>query len=253
MYERPEAIDSILKVLLQLPVPELIARCSIDDRDDPMYVPSECVLYFVRRPPPAGGDEAFRTLFMLLRQRVRRAVRVTKRRLPGTGKVGESDFDLGVRDSVVGQFQIILCRDLQGYDDRLDFFECRFDGAIANLRRNARRDAGRATAGQEPLYDEGDSNSPSPEVEAAFADMKGGLQDGPPDFLYRSKLRAVIDSLPDNERRVLELRFEGVPIDPDDKSKPSIVKYLKCSEKSVRIWWGKATERIREAMKEDGE
>src|SRR4051794_27436561 len=74
LYCRPNEVEALLAALSRLPKQELVERARIDDPDDPRYVPSECLLYFVRRPNFGTDAEAFRTLFVTLRQRVLRAV-----------------------------------------------------------------------------------------------------------------------------------------------------------------------------------
>jgi hypothetical protein len=48
IYFRPVEIEAKLEELEHLPRDELLERCQIGDRSDPKYVPSECVVHFVR-------------------------------------------------------------------------------------------------------------------------------------------------------------------------------------------------------------
>src|SRR4051794_11019747 len=94
LYCRPSEIESQLAALSQLPTQEFVERVSIKDPADPHYVPTECVLYFVRRPNVGSDQGALRTLFTVLRQRVLRAVPVPERHLSGSSKKAESVVDL---------------------------------------------------------------------------------------------------------------------------------------------------------------
>jgi hypothetical protein len=48
LYTRTARIEALLNELEQLPRAELVARSQIADRSAPGYVPSECLMYFVR-------------------------------------------------------------------------------------------------------------------------------------------------------------------------------------------------------------
>ena len=124
---------------MQLPASELVRRARIEQAEDPDYVPSECVLFFVRRPSIGDDETVFHDLFVVLRQRVLRAVPVPGRRLAGANKFAEKATDLEVREAVLQKLQELLCGDRGEYDERLDFFECRFNQALAFLRSTARR------------------------------------------------------------------------------------------------------------------
>src|SRR4051812_41555275 len=85
-YERPKEVEQALAGLLQLPASELVRRACIEEVQDPDYIPPECVLYFIRQPTFAGNENALHDLFVVLRQRVFRAVPVPTPRLAGTNK-----------------------------------------------------------------------------------------------------------------------------------------------------------------------
>lgn len=86
----------------------------------------------------------------------------------------------------------------------------------------------------EPLFADEKSDEPSHEVEAALA----RLQQDPVEKLnaedYRRRLLAAIDTLPDQERRVINLLLKDIPIDSKDPNATTIVGILNCSEKTVR-------------------
>jgi hypothetical protein len=70
-----------------------------------------------------------------------------------------------IRDAVLFRFQELLCQDRAGYDDRLDYFEIRFDGAIANLRRTARRKTWKEENRSQPLSYDDETSELSSEVD----------------------------------------------------------------------------------------
>ena len=48
LYERDPKVEALIAELAVLPRDELIARAAITKRSDPRYVPSECLVYFIR-------------------------------------------------------------------------------------------------------------------------------------------------------------------------------------------------------------
>lgn len=251
LYSRPREVETLLVALAGLPGSALVERARIDNPDDPGYLPSECVLYFVRRPPQNNADVQ-RDLFVLLRKRVLAAVPVPSRRIPGSGKLAESAVDLEIREAVLHKFQVLLCNDRRGYEELLDYYECRFNSALASLRATARRDARREAARTEPLESDSDTSEPSPEVEAALSRLRPPLGQGDGvDFLYRSKLLRAISLLPADERRVIELILQGFPIDSTDEETDTIAKILGCVEKTVRNRRDRAFLKLRDALKEE--
>ena len=48
LYTRSAGVETLLKELDQLPRDKLVARCQIAGRNEPGYVPSECLMYLVR-------------------------------------------------------------------------------------------------------------------------------------------------------------------------------------------------------------
>lgn len=247
-YDRPKEIDEVLAVLSQLPARELDERARIEDPNHPSYVPPECILYFVRRLTSDKDEPLLRELFKVLRQRVLRAVPVPRRRLSGSNKLAEEAADLEIRDAVLHRFQELLCGDRVEYDERLDFYECRFNKALAYLRSTARRNVQKERSHFEPMTLDGDTNELTKEVEVALAASRGPADGHIDDFLFRSKLHVAISSLPTKERQVIELLREGMPIDSIDVEVLTIAKVVGCTEKTVRNRRDRAFARLREAL-----
>ena len=179
-----------LERLTQLPIEE-VARCAaIDDSGHPEFMPSECVLHFVRQARTHGDAAPYRDLFVVLRNRILRAVPAHARTVAGSAKTGVRASDSDIQDFVLDRFQVMLCSDRREYDDRLDFYEVRFNSAIAKLRLDARRKVERYEARHEQVVYDGDGATPSQKVEEALArlrDQDGKKED---DFLYRLKFHA---------------------------------------------------------------
>lgn len=247
---RPE-VEALLGVLLGLPVHELVERARVEDTNDLRYLPSECVLYFVRRPHPGNNDDTLRALFEVLRRRVLRAVPVPARRLPGSTKLAEGAIDLDIREAVLHKFQMLLCQDRREYEERLDFYECQFNGALTRLRATSRRDVRRDASRYESLDSDTDPTEPSAEVESALARLRSPPIPGDSDFLFRSKLLRAISLLPADEQRVVELLLQKMPIDSKEEGVLTIAKVLDCAEKTVRNRRDRAFAKLRDALGEE--
>lgn len=235
-YRRPE-VEEALAVLVQLPPTEVASRAKIKDTDHRDYLPTECVLYFIRRWDPIKDGSAFHDLFNILRQRILRAVPVFSRRVANSNQIAERAFDLEVRDAVIHKFQELLCRDRREYDEKLDFYEGQFNLTLARLRSTARRDLGKKEIRDRAAAAGGHPGRAHDEVEAALASLRDDAEKKEREF-YRSRLQVAISSLPQDERRVIELILEGLTLD-------AIARALKCVEKTVRNRRDRAVKRLR--------
>ncbi len=250
-YFRPQIIEQSLAALDLLSIDEVAERAKIDDSKDRDYVSSECVLHFVRQSKARGDGNAYFDLFTILRQRVLQAVPVIPRRVSGLSKSAEKGSDLDVQEHVIQAFQKLICSDRNEYDERLDFYEIRFKKAVARLRASARRSVRKHTSRLENMTYEDDSTTPSAEVEEALARLKGPGGDEKLDFLYRSRLLAAINALPPDERRVIELCLQDMDIESEDGEALTMVKVLKCVEKTVRNRRDRAFAKLRETLQKE--
>jgi DNA-directed RNA polymerase specialized sigma24 family protein len=159
--------------------------------------------------------------------------------------------DADIQEHVLQRFQELLCADREGYDERLDFYEIRFNAAVAKVRLSARKQVGIYESRRESLAYDGDTVTVSGDMEEALARLKNADSGSEIDFLYRSKLHAAIKSLGPDERRVVELLLQDMAIDSKDDEAVTIVKILGCSEKTVRNRRDRAFATIREALKDE--
>ncbi|MCG3138757.1 MAG: hypothetical protein HJJLKODD_02625 [Phycisphaerae bacterium] len=252
IYCRPNSVEEALEVLLKLSPQEVARRSCIEDCEHPEYVPSECMLHFLRHAELAGSEDVLCDLFVVLRQRILKAVPVRKKHVFGSSKTGANSVDLEIRDAVLDKFQEMICADRIKYDERLDFYECRFNRAIDKLRATARKTAWHEAYRYVSVDSANESNDPSEEVELALKAMKSPMYAEEVDFLYRSKLRAAIISLPPDERRVIELYYvDDMSIESNDGETSTIVKILGCTEKTVRNRRDRALQKLRDALGEE--
>src|ERR1035437_10075877 len=248
LYERDPKIKALIAELAALSRDELIARAAITKRSDPRYIPSECIIYFIRASRRDNGEAWFERLYRTLTERVLRS-------LPKAGSPDGKTESLTrgvVRDKVFGRFVELLSADRADYVDKLDYFEVRFDGALASLRRDAQEQAWRDENRSQPLeYDE-DSGELSPEVEAAAGTHDPLAASDFDEPAFPSRLDAAIEALPTEQSRIIHMLKQGLPIDSKEPDVMTIAKALGRSEKTVRTYRDKAFAALRAAMA-DGE
>jgi len=244
-YSRPPDVEASLDALLALGRAALVERCRISDSRNPDYVKSECILYFVRL---SRANRHFEELFRILRVRVQRALPAVERFVEEGAKASVQSPAVQIRDAVLFRFQELLCLDRADYDERLDYFEIKFDGAIANLRLTARRKAWKDDNRSSPLTYDDETSEPTKEVEDALARLHPLSASKIDDPVYRSRLDAAIDSLPADQRRVIEMLLQNFQIESDDPEMTTIVKVLGRTEKTVRNRRDRAIATLRAAL-----
>ena len=243
LYKRVEYIEAKLVELALLSSNDLIARCKIRRRDDTKYVPSECLLYFVRVSPMDSSESHAEQLYKLLVERVLRGL-PNAENADGTLSLSKSE----IREKAFHRFVVLLARDRKCYSEKLDYFEIRFDGALANLRRDAQeqvwRDENRSTS----LEIDDETGELSLEVERAGGsfDSFNVVELDTDD--YRSRLNAAIETLPQGQRRIVEMIRQGIPIDSKRAGAMTIAKALKKSEKTIRTHRDKAYAALRDVL-----
>lgn len=247
-YTRPSNIEAKLVELEGLSRSELLDRIQIRRRDDPNYVPSECLLYFVRASRADNSMASFESMYKVLTERVMRS-------LPKADSVDGETTSLTksvIRDKVFGRFVELLSADRVEYCEKLDYFEVRFDGALASLRRDAQEQAWRDENRSTPLEFDEDTGEPSDKVENAagnFDPFSAPEMDG---SAYRSRLDAAIEGLPQEQMRIIEMLRKGIPIDSKDLDAVTIAKTLGKSEKTIRTHRDKAVAALRAFLSGDG-
>jgi hypothetical protein len=250
-YTRTASIEALLNQLEQLPRADLVMRCQITDRNDPGYVPSECLMYFVRATREDNSDQHFERLYQILLSRVLRA-------LPNPEKsdgevVRISQTKSRIRDAAFDRFTEALAFDRQVYSEKLDYFEVRFHGAVANLRRDAQDMAWREENRTATIEYDPETNEPSAEVEEAAGTFNPFENSEFEQNDYRSRLDAAIDTLPREQIRIIQMLRQGFLIDSKDPDAVTIAKTLKKSEKTIRLHRDRAIKAVRAALSGESE
>jgi len=249
LYTRDRKIESLLVELSSLSREELIARAAISRRTDPNYIPSECIVYFIRASRADNREIWFERLYRILAERVLGS-------LPKAESVDGMTESLTrgvIRDKVFSRFVEFLAADRAVSSEKLDYFEVRFDGALASLRRDAQEQAWRHENRSTSLEYDDETGEISPEVERAaghFDPFAAPEIDGK---AYRLRLDAAIEALPPEQSRIIEMLRQGFPIDSKEPGAMTIAKALGRSEKTVRTYRDKAIATLRTVFTEGDE
>jgi hypothetical protein len=225
LYERPEHIEQLLRELQGLARDELMERSLIRDRSNPSYIPSECLVHFVRASRRDNSEAWFERLYKTLLDRVSRAIP----RSDGVGNTTSLTRER-IREKVIDRFIELISEDRTSPGDRMDFFEVRFDLGIKRLRMDAQEQAWRDENRSVGL-DEADA---AMENDSGSAVVDRLAEDISSDPLFRRKLYAAIGTLPPEQSRTIHLLLNGWLTHSSDPDAMTIAKALNCSDRSVR-------------------
>lgn len=204
LYTRSEDVERLLAGLVNQPEDEILARAAITRRSAPGWLPGECLVFMMRRASRGGDRRAYGRWCTLVLARIRA-------RMPYAPSTGSAPWrELEMTDYALNRFGGLLGPDREGYNEKLDIYEARFDLALANLRRDALRTV--LPAKDEPTPVEFGSD-PKVELEVERAksgdDIFGHARENDEDF--RSAAWSAIDALPTEQNRILTMTREGVP------------------------------------------
>ena len=242
LYKRVDDIEAKLVQLESLSRKELVDRCKIRNREDANHVPAECLLYFVRAIRTDSSNSDFEELYKLLVERVLRGL-PNADNADGTLSLAKSE----IREKAFDRFVFLLASDRRCYNEKLDYFEIRFDGALANLRRDAQEQVWR-DENRSATLELDETGELSPEVERAARKFAPFSVSELETNDYRSRLDAAIETLPQEHKRIVEMIRQGIPIDSTIPDAVTIAKVLKKSEKTVRTHRDKAYAKLRAAL-----
>lgn len=225
-YERRSSVEAEIAELERLDPDELVARCQQWPVSVAGTVSPEALLYFVRTTDVASPYHE-----PLLRALMQTALQ----RLPKPENLDGKTTDLGelsIRDRVMDKFVDRLLGDQAEYDDKLDYFEINFNGAMAKDRLDASAQVRVEQKRSAELLNENDEIST--EVEQAVEHYNPFDPDELDKKDYRRLLNSAIDTLPSLQKQIIEMLRHGIPIMSIDPSVPTISKVLNKAEKTIR-------------------
>lgn len=226
LYVRRTVVEAEIGELEKLEPNELVARCQQWPESAPGAMSPEALLYFVRTIDAASPHHE-----PLLRALMRSVLH----RLPKPDNVDGTTTDLAelsIRDRVMDMFVDRLLGDQAEYDDKLDYFEINFNGAMAKDRSDAGAQIRVEQNRSAELLNEDDEISA--EVEQAVEHYDPFDPDELDKKDYRRLLNGAIDTLPLLQKQIIEMLRRDIPIMSSDPSVPTISKVLRKAEKTIR-------------------
>lgn len=239
LYTRTPENEALLAQLEALPKTELVLRCEILSDKNPQYVPSECVLYFLRTDRNSLTNALFERLYKVLIGRL-------LRQLPSAStSESENMFSTMVRDKARDTFCERLTLDIMQDCNHLDYFEIRFASAVASLRKDAYRDVKREQDRRVAIESEDEDVSEfSIEIETAAGSYDPFDTENYLNINYRFALLEAIEELPDLQRRIIQMIMKDIPIYSEKDSVLTISKVLGKSDKTIRTQRDKAYKKL---------
>lgn len=245
LYRRPDEVERIISEVSGLSFEEFIQHAKQTNRKHPNYLPSEVLVHKIRSKNNNISDREFEAIYELLYERIARSC--PKVTVHVDRSTGEDSRLMEIREFVIERFVTLVLRDRSKYEERLDIFEIRFDRAVKSLRQDAHRKMSRQ---ENPLttleYDES-GNVPS-EVEESLSFLNPHMRTPEQEITFRFEVRQAIDSLPDEERIVIDMLVAEIPIESKNPEEHSIAELLGCTPRTVRNRRNRAVHKIQKAL-----
>lgn len=241
-YFRRNVVEAEIQVLAGISAAEFERRAKLWQAKDPEFVSPEALLYFVRNAAPGAHREKL-TEQLLVR---------LARRVPAIANAGGDTVSLtkmNVREEVCDHFVDILLSDRKQYDDRLDYYEVNFNGAVAADRRDANARHWKHENRTTELENEEGEVSAEVESTVKYDPFDADELDKKD---YRLLLDEAIESLPEFQRRIVVMWRQGIPIESNDSSVESISTVLKKSERTIRTHRDKAFASLKMRLERKG-
>lgn len=249
LYQRLPEIQAWIEKLEVLDETSRLPQFDGTSRKQAGYVPTEVVLHFLRKAWIDGEKGQFNQIFRILLKRVEQSLQF---------KIWDSRIGSAadIREEIISCFVVSITEDCKSQGDLLDFYEIHFDQAMAALRTSVLRKF-KTVAGDITTVSlgsqESDGPEVSPEVEAALETFLSGDPQRIDDPAFRSVLFAAIDRLPPDQKQVIGLLLQGVPIDTKEKNVMTIASMLQCDERTVRNRRDRAYKALKAILEKEAE
>lgn len=248
LYTRRPSIEALLAKLVTTDHAALTKRIGIHDRQDPEYVPSECLIYLLRDAAGGQSQRWFNALCSALMGRCALNLRWSI----NAGLLRDAE---GLREEIISEFVLRISEALRVDPERLDPFEVAFDLAFATFRTDrvrseTSRQRRQSTFNPQPADADDD---PDRWILALAADDGSeviGLY-GAEYEVFRKSLLHAITQLPHPEQQAISLRLQGWPIYSEEPDMNSIAKHCGVDERTIRNRIRNGVKRLLEPTKED--
>lgn len=239
-YQRRTEIEQTLNALDGLTPDLLVERLTCTQQ----AVPFEVLIYFLRHTELELGSKHLELIFHTFYRRLEGALRKV---------VSDARFDhaASIRDEISEQVVEKIAKDRSSQEDKMYYWEVNFNHALSSLRNDVLEKHGPAREtdpliNARPLTEEsGSGEEIRGEVDIAATEFFNPNPSKIDDVAFRSRLMDAINELPEDERRAVGLRWQGMPIESQDPEVETIAKALECTERTVRNRLKRAIEKLR--------
>ncbi len=238
LYQRRPAVEKLLSSWDGLPTEEIVRKC----QEGGQSIPSEALVYLLRCKSLDFNQLQFKFLFNTLVSRIARIL---------NSKVSDHAYDRaeGIREEILDGFIELVAMDRNDSDTRLDYYEVRFNDALQSLRVSHLRKVPEVDIKSVSLTVENDGVVDiSPEVEEEVRKIIDLQYSERSDQSFRSVVLPAIDDLPTDQKLVIGLLLQGMPVESVDKSVMTISRALDCTDKTVRNRRNRAFETLRKKL-----
>lgn len=236
-YSRPETIEEAIDGLLTENTETLCWRAAISDREQPLYIATECLVYLIRNARRRGDDATVNALLPSLFKRCYSNLR---------SKISEDIPDAEtIREEILGQFAELFATDGTGSNPHeLDFFEVRFNRAFQSFRIDYLRKEKRKLELQPTVrpFDEGDDGEP-----VCDSRLKEYFQTQPTQHgdVQLQELKEAINRLPPDERKAVVLcHMMGYDEESKNPNKRTAATICGVTGRTIRNRLARAEERL---------
>ncbi len=241
LYARPPGVEAAIELAISQDSAVLRDRASVNDRDSPRYLPSECLLYLIRTCSQELRDLRDELLFFIFSRCEALAKTGVLETLPNSEEI---------REEILGRFAELIARDLGAeVTNRLDVYEIRFNLAFRALRIDVVRHMAPRGEHEVPLPGSPAQDDSIGDVEAS-ASVVDGLQvpATQEDFLVLKEVFAALS--PEEQETVVLCDFLGFDTESSNPAKPTAATCCNVSGRTIRKRLAKAHTKIRRLKEE---
>lgn len=212
-YTRLPAIEAAIDVALTQDLDIQRSRARISDPDNPEYMPTECLLHLVRAARLANDGKPINHLLPILLSRCENRLRAA---IPDHSRPDAA----GLCDEILQAFGLLIAKAGTEQDTNvLDFFEIRFNAALARLRLNhLEKDGTRRELFHEipEKFDEEGTPIDDGQVLARLSEAARAPA-RQENYVYLRQVLKFIATLPPHEREaVINCCIRGIKIESND-------------------------------------
>ncbi len=218
---------------------EVLRRLDQRDRGHADFVETECVVYLLREANrQSNRADWFNRLFVHLDRRLDQNLRWAI----SYGAINDAQ---SLREDIKQEFFVLLAKGLRDEPERLDPFEVFFEKAFAALRTNCLNKARRPERRETGLVDGKQDDQEDDEREIAEPEPENAMRLNEIELsFFRSQASALIDHLPDKEKRAVTLVLQGHQVEASCPDKPSVAEICGVDVRTINNWLRSARKRF---------